>query len=184
MINDRNKNENKEWEYAMKDYKWGRALCVCFLYGWLENCVCARQNQWEQVWLENHNSLTPSFRSSRYTQLLYLNHLYHHTHTHTHRLFRSSQSERKEAGEVEEGGEGVQERGVLGSQSIELSRDSTLFADILTDRGEAVTSGGREKGRRSQTCTHTCVWHQYQVCVINALLYVISRRQLRFYGCY
>lgn len=67
-----------------------------------------------------------------------------------------------------------------------LSCSETLRCSLpfLRTRGEAVTSGGRETGRRSQTYTHTCVWHQHQVCVMNALLYVISRRQLRFYGCY
>lgn len=161
MINDRTKNENREKEYAMKDYKWERALCVCFLYGWLDNCVCARQNQWERVWLENRNSFTPTFRSSPYTQLLYLNHLYHHTHT---QAAQKQPVKRKEAGEVEEGREGEQERGVLGSQRIELFRDSTLFSAILTDRGEAVTSGGRETGRRSQTYTHMRVTPASGVC--------------------
>jgi len=129
--------------------------CVCFYIGWLDNCVCARQNQWERVWLENHNSLTPSFRSSRYTQLLYLNHLHHHTHTHTHTDCSEAASKRgRKQGKWKRG---EQERGLLGAQSIELSRDSTLFADVLTDRGEAVTSGGERKaGAHRRAHTHAC----------------------------
>lgn len=85
------------------------------------------------------------------------------THTHT-QAAQKQPVKRKEAGEVEEGREGEQERGVLGSQRIELFWDSTLFSAILTDRGEAVTSGGRETGRRSQTYTHMRVTPASGVC--------------------
>ncbi len=143
----------------MQDYKWGRVLCVCFfcMGGWTTVFANGKISGSGCGW-KTATALTPSFRSfSRYTQLLYLNYLTHtHTHTHTHRHWAvQKQPVRKEGSKGSgKGRERERERGVLGAQSIELSRDSTSFSAILTDRWETVTSGGRE--RQADTYTHVC----------------------------
>lgn len=63
---------------------------------------------------------------------------------------------------MEKGREGEQQRGALGTQSIELSRNSTSFSAILTDRRQAVTSVGRE--RQADAHTHMRVTPASGVC--------------------
>jgi len=139
--------------------------CVCFYIGWLDNCVCARQNQWERVWLENHNSLTPSFRSSRYTQLLYLNHLHHHTHTHTHTLTLTVQKQPVREEGNRGSGRGESKKGgcwALKASSCPGTRHCSLT--FLRTAEKLSLQGERERQALTDVHTHMRVTPGSGVC--------------------
>lgn len=169
-VKTRTENENRQWKTSEAEF----CVFVFCMGGWTTVFPNSKISGSGCGW-KTATALTPSFRSiSRYTQLLYLNHLHH-----THRLWAVQKQPVREEGSR---GSGKGERGRAREGGAWRSKHRVvprLYIALCHSYRPP-----RSHHFRGETCTHTCVWHRHQVCVMNALLYVISRWQLRFYGCY
>lgn len=128
----------------MKDYK----FCVCFLYGWLDNCKISGSGcGWKTA-----TALPPCFRSfSQYTQLLYPNHLHHRQ---TLSCSEAASKKGRKQGKWKRG-ERESNRGgrwaLKASSCLETLRRSLPF--LQTADKPSLQWGERDR----QTRTHTCV---------------------------
>ncbi len=167
----------------MQDYKWGRVLCVCFfcMGGWTTVFANGKISGSGCGW-KTATALTPSFRSfSLHTAAL--SELPNtHTHTHTQTLSCSEAASKKGRKQGKWKGERARARegGVGRSKHRVVPRLYIVLCHSYRPLRNRHFRGERETGRH----IHARVWHRHQVCVMNALLCVISQRQLRFYGCY